>query len=260
MLKCFTPETPELKTSEVANKVGIHRVTAHRLLETLYRANLLHKDINIGVYTIGPELYVLGSIYIENNDIYKSASPVVKKINELTREVVAINVLDGRGDIMLLMREERQIGFRWGSHVSSTYPAYATAGGKALLSDLSEEEIDNFYPEEKLKQLTAKTISTKTQLKCELKEVKKTGLAFTREEYLDGIESVASGIRDATGKAIASLVIAIPIIGESKIQKLKLDKLVKLGAGLISYRLGYMKEELVVRDIEEMIKVWKQYE
>ena len=260
MLKCFTPETPELKTSEVANKVGIHRVTAHRLLETLAKANLLHKDINKGVYTIGPELYVLGSIYIENNDIYKAASPVLKKINELTGEVVAVNVMDGRGDVMLLMREERQIGFRWGSHVSSTFPAYATAGGKVLLSELNEEEIDNLYPEEGLKQLTAKTISTKTQLKRELKEIRKTGLAFTNEEYLDGIESVGTVIRDATGNAVASMIIAIPKIGESKIHKLQLDKLIKLGASLISYRLGNMSGDLMVRNIDGMIDLWKQHE
>jgi len=260
VLKCFTPVTPELKTIEVAKKIGIHRVTAHRLLETLSKANLLHKDTNRGVYTIGPELYVLGSIYIENNDIYRSASPVVKKINELTGEVVAINVLDGRGDIMLLMREERQIGFHWGSHVSSTYPAYATAGGKALLSELNEEEIDNLYPEERLKPIAAKTISTKTKLKSELIKIRETGLAFTTEEYLDGIESVGSVIRDATGKAVASLIIALPIIGESKMKRLQLDKLAKLGASLISYHLGNMRGEPVVKNIDGMIDLWKQHE
>lgn len=260
VLKCFTPEKPQLKTSEVANKIGIHRVTAHRLLETLSKANLLHKDINRGVYTIGIELYVLGSIYIENNDIYQSASPVVKKINELTGEVVAVNVSDGRGGILLLMREERQIGFRWAAHISSIFPAYASAGGKALLSELSEEEIDNLYPEEKLRQLTAKTISNKTQLKHELKEIRKTGLAYASEEYIDGIESVGSVIHDVTGKAAASVVIAAPILGESKIENLQLDKLVKLGASLISYRLGNMKRDLVVKDINEMVNLWKQHE
>ena len=143
VLKCFTPEKPELKTSEVASKVGIHRVTAHRLLETLAKSNLLHKDINRGIYTIGIELYALGSIYIENNDIYKAATPAVKKINELTEEVVAINVSDSRGGVMLLMREERKTGFRWGAHISSVFPAYASAGGKALLSELTDEEIDS---------------------------------------------------------------------------------------------------------------------
>jgi len=260
VLKCFTAETPELKTSEVASKVGMHRVTAHRLLETLSRENLLHKDNNRRVYTIGIELYALGSIYIENNDIYKSASPVVKKINELTGEVIAVNVSDSKGGIMLLMREERKTGFRWAAHISSVFPAYASAGGKALLSELSEEEIDNFYPEERLKQLTAKTISSKAQLKHELKEIRKTGLAYANEEYIDGIESVASVIRDATGKTVASLVIAEPILGESKITKMRLDKLVKLAASLISYRLGNMRGDMIVKNVNEMIDLWKRHE
>lgn len=260
VLKCFTPEKPQLKTSEVASKVGIHRVTAHRLLETLSKANLLHKDINRGVYTIGIELYALGSIYIENNNIYQSANPVVKKINELTGEVVAVNVSDSRGGIMLLMREERKTGFRWEAHISSIFPAYASAGGKALLSELSEEEIDNLFPGEQLKRVAAKTISTKTKLKHELKEIKETGLSYSSEEYIDGIESVASVIRDATGKTVASLVIAEPILGESKITKMRLDKLVKLAASLISYRLGNMRGDMIVKDVDEMIALWKQHE
>ena len=259
-MKCFTPGTPELKTSEVANKIGIHRVTAYRLLETLVKANLLYHDINTGRYAVGIELYALGSIYVENNNIYKSASPVVKMINELTGEVVVVNVSDGKGGVMILMREERKTGFRWAAHVSSFFPAYASSGGKTLLSELSEEEIDNLYPEEQLKQLTAKTISNKTQLKHELKEVRKTGIAHTCEEYITGIESVASVIRDANGKSVAALTIAMPILGENKIKHFRLDKLVKIGASLISYRLGNMNGDLVVRNVDEMINLWKQPE
>jgi DNA-binding IclR family transcriptional regulator len=198
---------------------------------------------------------VLGSIYIENNDIYKSASPVVKKINELTGEVVTVNILDGRGNVRVLIREERKIGFRWSTH--SSYPAYASAGGKLLMSNLSDGELDAIYPEEKLKKVAAKTISTKTQLKQQLREIQKTGVAFTREEYLDGIESVASLIRNSKNEVVATLGIAMPIFGVSKIKKLNLDKLVRLGASLISYRLGYTGGDSVVKDINEMIDLWK---
>jgi hypothetical protein len=52
----------------------------------------------------------------------------------------------------------------------------------------------------------------------------------------------------------------MPILGESKIKTLQLDKLVKLGASLISYRLGNMSGGLVVRDVNEMIYLWKQHE
>lgn len=260
VLNAFSTDESELSATEISKKVQLPFSTTCRILSTLTNLRLIERNINTRKYSVGPELYVLGSLYIENNDIYRSASPVVKKINELTGEVVVVNVLDGRGDIMVLIREERQIGFHWGTHVSSTYPAYSTAGGKALLSDLSEEEIDNLYPEEKLKQLTPNTISTKTQLKRALIEIRETGLAFTSNEYLDGIESVGSLIHDTTGKAVASIVIALPILGKSKIKDWKLDKLVKLGASLISYRLGNMSRDLVVSDIDSMINLWKQHE
>ena len=260
ILNCFTEDRPELRTSEVSQILGIHRVTAHRLLETLSEARLLEKVRSRGAYTVGPELYRLGTVYLHNTSMNTVAAPVVKKISKLTGEVVAIHILDKRGHVQVLMRGERKNGFRWSAQVGSILPAYACAGGKALLSELTEVEIDNLYAEERLKRLTAGTISTKTQLKTELETIRVKGVAFNHGEDYEGIEAVASVIHDVTGKAEASLIIAAPLLGESRIQREQWDKLVKLGASLISYQFGYRNDNLVVRNLEEMVFRWEQHE
>jgi DNA-binding IclR family transcriptional regulator len=200
-------------------------------------------------------MYMLGSIYIENNPLYKAAIPVTKNVNELSGEVVTVVLLDTVGDVVVLIREERKIGFRWSTH--STYPAYASAGGKLLLSNLRDEEIDKLYPDEKLRKLTNNTISSKRELKQVLRNLKGKDLSFSREEYLEGIEAVASPIRNSSGEMVAALAIAMPVLGESKIDKLRLGDLVKLGASLISYRLGNFNGHQGVRDVDEMINLWK---
>jgi len=258
ILDSFSPNEPELSAAGVSLKSNIGKMTTHRILSTLTQSGFLEKDMVSGKYRIGPAIYMMSSLYLKTTNIPKAAEPVMQAMNALTGEVIVVNILDGRGNVMVLMREERKIGFRWSTH--STIPAYASAGGKLLLSNLSDRELDDIYPEEKLKKVAAKTISTKTQLKQQLKDIKKTDLAFTREEYLDGIESVASLIRNSKNEAVAALAIAMPLFGASKIKKLHLDKLVQLGASLISYRLGYAGGDLVVKDVNKMIDLWKQRE
>ena len=66
-------------------------------------------------------------------------------------------------------------------------------------------------------------------------------------------------VRPRNTPAIAAIAIALPILGQSKIKDWKLDKLVKLGASLISYRFGNRSGDLVVSDIDSMINLWKQH-
>ena len=75
VLKCFDPQNLELSVLQISKKVGIHRVTAYRLLETLLREGILEKNVNAGKYRIGPELYILGNLYLISTDLLKVAEP-----------------------------------------------------------------------------------------------------------------------------------------------------------------------------------------
>ena len=255
-LKCFTPDHQELRARDVSKMLGLHRVTTHRLLKILTEAEMLQKDENLKTYSVGPELYMLGSLYIDNTSLAKAADSIVKKINEITGEVVAVQVLE-KGYVVIVMREERQVGFRWSVHPGSISPAHVVSGGKILLSELSDEEIDNIFPDERLEQLTEQTINTKENLKRELANVRQRGIAHTRDEHFYGTMSVAAAIRNSKGKTVASLVIALPTFNENKMTSENLDELVKLGANLISFRLGYRSDIDSVRNIDEMIARWK---
>lgn len=257
VLKRFNLQNLELSASEISKQVGMHRVTAHRLLETLLKAGLLEKSDNTSKYRIGPELYILGSLYLNTTDVVKAAEPVVKVLNDLTSESVSVSVLDS-GFITLVMREESKYGFRWATHIGSIQPAYAPASGKALLSELSEVEIDRFYPEERLRPITKKTITTKTELKLELERIKKAGIAFCREELFDGIEGIAYVIRGANGKAVAAIGIGIPVFRIDEQKRERLAKLVKLGCSLSSYRLGYQDINSPVHTLQEIYSWWGQ--
>ena len=256
VLGCFSRFEPELSAADIRHKTGISKATLHRILITLTNRRLLDKNQKTGMYKIGPELYTMGSLYLSTTDILKGAEPVIKELNDLTGEAVNISIFD-KGYVTIIMKEETKSIFRFAVRIGTILPAYASSMGKALLSELTDEEIDSLYPEEKLRQLTPKTVATRTELKKELEQIRKTGVSFSKEGTHEGLFGVASAIRDASGKGIAGMSIALPITKINQTTSDRLATLIRMGASLISYRLGYNDTVNPIRDIQE-IRVWWQ--
>jgi DNA-binding IclR family transcriptional regulator len=257
ILNCFTPEKLELSAYEISKITGIPMTTTYRILADLDKGRLLERNPNSGKYMIGIDLYFLGSLYLSTQDILKAADPVVKMLNDLTNETVFMSVFD-KGNVVLTLKEESRHAFRFSHTIGTILPAYATAMGKAFLNELTVSEIDRLYPLEDLKPLTNNTIRTKAELRQELSRIGEKGVAFANEEGFEGIVAVADLIRGADGRAIAALSIDIPTFRSSQDFLNRLASLVKMGARLISFRLGYSDTENAVRDIEDLRTEWNK--
>ncbi len=257
ILKSFTPGNLELSVAELSRKVNIPKSTTYRLLKTLSQGGFTEYSTNTGKFHIGTALYTLGSLYLSTTDVLKAANPVIQTINELTSEAVNIAILEGQY-ITIIQKVEAKHDLRWNTHIGYSTPAYASAIGKALLSELTDEEIDALFTEEKLKLVTESTIGSKTELRRQLKTIRRTGFGFQKKESVEGIEAVGCVIRDYHGKAVAGISIAVPVFRMNKNRREKLTALVKMGSDLISYRLGYQYKNKLLRDIQQMHSWWER--
>ena len=257
VLKSFSPDKLELSVADIRRNATISKTTTYRILTTLSAAGLLERNIETGTYRIGPELYMLGSLYLRTTDVLKAAEPVVKTLNDLTGEAVSVSILDKDAVIFVMTRESKH-AFRLHVHVGSTLPAYASAMGKALLSELTETEVQRLFPEEELPRITKGTVATRTELKLVLEQIRKTGVSFDREGSYEGAEGIAAIIRDASGKAVAAMAITIPLLRLNRPIREGLATLVRLGSNLISHRLGYQDNARPVTDIQDIIDWWEK--
>lgn len=258
ILNSFSPSKPELTVTDISDKLDIPKPTVYRMLSCLTKTGLLEKKSGKGTYVIGRTLYTLGSLYLSTTDLFEAAEPVIQAINDITGEVTNVSILDDKGYIVMLLREESKHPLRHVVHVGSTGPAYTRASGKALLSALPDEEIDRLYPEEKLARLTSKTVATRTELKHELEQARKNGFASNSEQAFEGVEAVASVIRNARGTVVAAVAISAPVVRMNEVRREKFASLIKMGAGLISYRLGYQDRVQPVNQIKDLYVWWRQ--
>ena len=152
ILSGFTQGEAELTAAEISRKTALPKSTVHYILMSLIITGLVVRNENSGKYAIGPKLFEIGSVYLRRIDIIRIAEPVVKALNALTNEGVTIGTLHG-GNMLRILTEESRQPVRYVLPMGESRPAYASSTGKALLSQLSNAEIDNIYPDEKLIQV-----------------------------------------------------------------------------------------------------------
>jgi IclR family KDG regulon transcriptional repressor len=74
-------------------------------------------------------------------------------------------------------------------------PILAGAGIKAMLSQLPDQEIDEILARTELKKYTPYSIVDKAVYREEILEVRKQGIAYDREEYIEGMVAFAVPVK-----------------------------------------------------------------
>jgi IclR family acetate operon transcriptional repressor len=93
--------------------------------------------------------------------------------------------------------------------VGTRTPLHCVAAGKALLAELSSDELDRFFAEARLERFTMHTICDREALIAELESVRGSGFARAREEYSPGICAIGKAVR-VKGLPIAAVSVAVP--------------------------------------------------
>ena len=87
---------------------------------------------------------------------------------------------------------------------------HQTSTGKAMLSQMTNEEVRRIADQQGLPKLTEKTISDVDQLIDELDEIREKGYAINRGETTEGLRSVGVPVRGADGGTLGAFAIIGP--------------------------------------------------
>jgi DNA-binding IclR family transcriptional regulator len=198
-----------VRVMEVSRELGVAPSTAHRLLAMFEQFGFLRQAERNSVYTIGPGLVEIATSITGHLDIETTVRPHLIELAREVNETALLCIL--RGDRSLYLDAvESTHGLRAVSQNGRSIAAYATAGGKALLAELSAPELWRIFPHEDLKRMTHKTLATRTSLLNELRRIRERGYAMNAEESELHYAACASVVRDRAGSARAAIVLAGP--------------------------------------------------
>ncbi|MHB1653496.1 MAG: IclR family transcriptional regulator [Desulfitobacteriaceae bacterium] len=238
VLEVLAQADEALGVTEIGNRVGLHKSTVHRILQTLAYRGYVEKEKDRDRYHLGIKIVELGIKFFDDLQIRKVAEPFLAQLAKTFDEVVHL-VLSDEGEIVYLDKMEGSQVISMRSRVGRRAPMHCTAVGKAILASLSEPEVRHILGTKGMPKLTQKTITTVDELLTEFSEIRRTKVAKDDEENELGIICLGTPVLDYSGKAIGGVSVSGPAnrMEEKGLEQISLE-LRKVGEE-ISARLGF---------------------
>ena len=202
-------ETPSgLGLTDLSYQLGMPTATVHRLLSTFEEFDFVEQDAEQGLWFVGLKAFTVGNAFLQRRDIVASARPHMRALVEQCGETVNLGVIDDGEAVFISQVESREM-MRMIVRLGSRSPIHASGVGKALLANMSEQDLAQILQQRGLARYTERSIDNPTRLREELQRVRQPGYALDDEEHAIGLRCVSSAICDENGQALA----AIPLSG-----------------------------------------------
>ncbi|WP_137177253.1 SMP-30/gluconolactonase/LRE family protein [Roseomonas sp. AR75] len=191
-----------LRFTEIAERAGLARPTAHRILAALIEARLLRHEPATQTYALGPRLLEMAHRVWEGFDLRATAAPELERLARLAGETARLAVLDGDGVLYVDQREAEQEAIRLVNRVGARVPPHASAAGKAMLAQLPAAErralLDRLAPD----------AADAIERDCTLSAAR--GYALSLEEAAAGVNAVAAAVLDRRARPLGAIALVGP--------------------------------------------------
>ena len=175
-----------LRADELATLLDMPQSTAYRYLRTLTEFGFV--DRHDGRYRLGPKLVIGSGSRVTSDLLIRLSEPILRTLVESQGETAVVMRRVGLTAMCLHQHESRH-GIRVALEPGATYPLHAGAGARVLLSFAPDDIVEEIVAQG-IEPLTATTPS-ETPLRDSLQEIRRTGIAFSEGELIDGSVSVA---------------------------------------------------------------------
>jgi DNA-binding IclR family transcriptional regulator len=203
ILDAFQAEDTELSLTQIANRVGLPKSTAHRLVADLVTWGGLERT-DTGL-RLGMRLFELGRFVPVQRELAEIALPFLEDLYNITKKTVNLAVLN-KSEIVYVEKLEAPdapTDLRSGSRL----PVHCTALGKAMLA-FSPPVLSDQIAQTGLVPVTERSITSVAVFRRELAGVRTTRLAFDREETALGLFCIGTPIFDARGTLVGAVSVS----------------------------------------------------
>ena len=189
--------------TEVADRVGLPKSTAARMLASLAREGAVEQVPGETRYRLGGRIETLATGLVATRSVVVVARPHLAELAASIGEAAGLSIPDDR-EVHYIDQVDtpNPVGIRdW---TGSRVPMHAVSAGLVFLAHRSTAAIER-YLAEPLLALTPRTTTDPEILRERLRAVALAGFAWVHDEFAEGISSVAAGIADASGEVVAAV-------------------------------------------------------
>ncbi|MER7922346.1 IclR family transcriptional regulator [Streptomyces sp. NPDC096057] len=190
-----------VRVAEAAERLGVARSTAHRLL-----AMLVYRDFAEQMpdrrYAVGPVLR-RPTVAEPVTRLRELCLPHLRRLAALTHESTHLEILLG-DQVRVVASAEGDQAVRVGDREGRMLSAHRAAGGRALLAQLGEEEVTALYAAQGAPEVDV------TRLLHGLRQVRRRGFALNHQSTEADLTAIGRTVEGSDGATVAAVVIAMP--------------------------------------------------
>jgi IclR family KDG regulon transcriptional repressor len=181
---CARTESP-VGISEISRSLHINKSTVYNAIYTLVDLGIL-ESARQNKFRFGTALYLLGREAGRRSELIQIVHPYLEEINRKTKLSAFLGIRSGMRAV-ILDKVDSAFDIKISSEVGMRIPLLAGAGGKALLSQIPDREIEKLLSSGRFTRFTPRTCIHKEKYKRMVRGVREAGVAFDRGEYIEGV-------------------------------------------------------------------------
>lgn len=195
---------------DIIGSLKLPKATAYRLVDWFIGQGYLAREPGRKRLIVGPKLSNLAfgvlAASMRNDAPHLVLQRLVRTLNETCNIGALLN-----GEVVYLDRVEAEDWpLRLHYTIGSRVPLHCSAIGKLMLALAPAPRRQRLLQSLELRRFTDSTITERSRLEAELKQIRKEQVSFDREEYLVGVVCIAVPIAGRSGEVLAALAVQAP--------------------------------------------------
>lgn len=167
------------------------------------------RDAGTLKYRLGARVLGLSAAADPDASLRALARPHLLRLQHVTQGAIHLRVVRGNANV-IIEAFESPLPLRLVRPIGESSPLHFGASGKVLLAFGREELREQALAGPALKRFTGRTIVDPQHYRKELQRIRRQGFAFTDEEAIEGVRSVAAPVLGRDAHAIAAVTSALP--------------------------------------------------
>lgn len=196
-----------LGVTELADRLGIAKSTAHYHLNTLHEEGYVVKED--AQYRLSLRFLRIGILARNRAPLFDTAETELEELALETGELAFLGVEEQDMGVYL-HKAAGENAVDIDAQTGRFDYLHNRAFGKAILAHLGRDRVDEIIETHGLVRTTPQTITDRDELFEELEEIRSRGFAINEEESIAGIHGVATPILDKDGTVLGAITLAGP--------------------------------------------------
>ncbi|MDQ0394416.1 IclR family transcriptional regulator [Labrys monachus] len=208
VLEAFSQTEQYLGLGEIVALTGFDKPQAQRCTHTLVETGYLEKHPQTGRFCLGKKCLDLSFHFLRTHPLVTVATPILLQLRRDCGERTNLSLFDGTTLVYVIRLHGKREYPQFSTLMGRRMATFCSAGGRAMLAALPDDEVRAILAQSDLKPMTADTVTDPERIMVEIGRTRARGYGFVVNESAPSEVTVAAAVRDAAGRPVAAVHIA----------------------------------------------------